>query len=684
MRNGCLFLGHFCHRSWLVIVVLMITLPLPVQADGDAKTFQRLGFDDRPQICLFSETKALRGQYVAGFGLDFQGPSDLDGGGVLAGCAFFLVTGISPPNSLAFNAGSVYVDGGIPRDPQTIVFNEGTGFVAARVGSYVEVGFPATLAAYDAAGVLLGADTVLLARQTVPLLVEAAGIARVELSAPGARYLVDDLLWGASAGGDLRPGVSELALSVPAGGLVSTTLMIENTAGEEIQFFVRELAGAPTGVGVEKTPAPSPAAVVALGDPVALPNHDGDVRATPVEVRRAGSARTRLEGAGEGLPRLLVYTEADAGGGPAADTDLDRALRSLDLPYTGFYNAIAAFRDALEEGPWDAVIFDHQGARIFEYDADLYDGLLAYVQAGGRLVVSSWQMSEYAAHPLWAALGVTWLEDYRRPRPIGWTAQEPRVFDVPNDVPEFTELADLFFIDGQILEVEPQARVLARLSAEDASGTPGAPMLISHNDGRTLLRAFMDGNNLMDRDQDRLDDTVELWRGIVEWMFAPDIPWLGVSIPEAVVPAGQAINLVVTADASGFAPGRYSAAIQLRSNEAVRNTYTLPVELVVGDGISTSPLSPAPATFTVAPNPFNPATVLSFDLAEPARVNLRIYALDGSLLRTLMAGKDLPPGRHTARWNGRDDGGRSCATGTYLAQLVAGSRREVCRLVLVR
>ena len=83
------------------------------------------------------------------------------------------------------------------------------------------------------------------------------------------------------------------------------------------------------------------------------------------------------------------------------------------------------------------------------------------------------------------------------------------------------------------------------------------------------------------------------------------------------------------------------------------------------------------------PNPFNPSTGLSFTLGRAASVHLRIYDLQGRLVRTLVD-DDLGAGRHSVRWSGRDDAGRSVPAGVYLGRLDDGFRWRSRRMVLVK
>jgi uncharacterized repeat protein (TIGR02543 family) len=93
-----------------------------------------------------------------------------------------------------------------------------------------------------------------------------------------------------------------------------------------------------------------------------------------------------------------------------------------------------------------------------------------------------------------------------------------------------------------------------------------------------------------------------------------------------------------------------------------------------------------PAVMTLhlpAPNPFNPSTKVSFDVAQPGRVTLKIYAIDGRLVRTLTDGA-FTPGRYSETWNGTDDRGRGVATGTYIARLMAPGGSMTRRMVLLK
>jgi hypothetical protein len=68
------------------------------------------------------------------------------------------------------------------------------------------------------------------------------------------------------------------------------------------------------------------------------------------------------------------------------------------------------------------------------------------------------------------------------------------------------------------------------------------------------------------------------------------------------------------------------------------------------------------------PNPFNPATQISFSLPMAADVKVVIYDMLGRKIRTVFDGyKGI--GIHTVSWNGLNDAGQSVASGSYIYQL---------------
>ncbi len=100
---------------------------------------------------------------------------------------------------------------------------------------------------------------------------------------------------------------------------------------------------------------------------------------------------------------------------------------------------------------------------------------------------------------------------------------------------------------------------------------------------------------------------------------------------------------------------------------------------------TTAPLPAADGLrLAAAPNPFNPATQLSFTLARTSVVELAIFDARGRRVRALAAGETFAAGRHDLRWDGCDAAGRAVAAGAYLARLRAGDEVEIQKLTLAK
>ncbi|MBK7047830.1 MAG: T9SS type A sorting domain-containing protein [bacterium] len=84
------------------------------------------------------------------------------------------------------------------------------------------------------------------------------------------------------------------------------------------------------------------------------------------------------------------------------------------------------------------------------------------------------------------------------------------------------------------------------------------------------------------------------------------------------------------------------------------------------------------------PNPFNPMTLIAYELPSTSRVRLVVYDLTGRRVRALRSGETETAGRHEVVWQGRDDSGHLVATGVYVYRLEAGGTVLARRMTLVK
>jgi hypothetical protein len=70
------------------------------------------------------------------------------------------------------------------------------------------------------------------------------------------------------------------------------------------------------------------------------------------------------------------------------------------------------------------------------------------------------------------------------------------------------------------------------------------------------------------------------------------------------------------------------------------------------------------------PNPFNPTTEITYDVAVSGEVRIEVFDVTGHRVRTLVSGrKDV--GRYVIEWNGKDEKGSEVHTGVYFYRMTA-------------
>ena len=89
-----------------------------------------------------------------------------------------------------------------------------------------------------------------------------------------------------------------------------------------------------------------------------------------------------------------------------------------------------------------------------------------------------------------------------------------------------------------------------------------------------------------------------------------------------------------------------------------------------------------PLVFSVSqnyPNPFNPKTTIRFTVDKPERASLIVYDILGQEVTRLFEG-EAQPGRYYAI----ELEGKNLASGTYFYRLIAGTRTEIRKMMLLK
>jgi len=86
---------------------------------------------------------------------------------------------------------------------------------------------------------------------------------------------------------------------------------------------------------------------------------------------------------------------------------------------------------------------------------------------------------------------------------------------------------------------------------------------------------------------------------------------------------------------------------------------------------------------TVSPNPLNPETTLSFSLSTPGRVTVKVFDVNGRLVRSLLD-DSRDSGYQDVRWNGTDGNGTKVSSGIYYFRLDSPDGRVVKAVTVLK
>jgi len=83
------------------------------------------------------------------------------------------------------------------------------------------------------------------------------------------------------------------------------------------------------------------------------------------------------------------------------------------------------------------------------------------------------------------------------------------------------------------------------------------------------------------------------------------------------------------------------------------------------------------------PNPFNPLTIITFELPRESEVSIKIYNSLGNEVKTII-NDFISIGLHQVSWDSTDNFGEPVSAGTYFCQLIAEDITLTIKMVLIR
>lgn len=175
--------------------------------------------------------------------------------------------------------------------------------------------------------------------------------------------------------------------------------------------------------------------------------------------------------------------------------------------------------------------------------------------------------------------------------------------------------------------------------------------------------------------------TVTALNGVsISWSASWSTDWLS-----AYPPAGTGQRVVsVRAESQLLTPGTYRDTIVVLAGEASNSPQLVPVTLFVD---TTAAIQPRYALGQNQPNPFStyrdPITSVAYSVDREDHVEITIHDVLGRPVRHLVSTR-VSPGTHSATWDGRDDWGKTVASGHYFCRLRTSAGSETRQMVVIK
>ena len=107
------------------------------------------------------------------------------------------------------------------------------------------------------------------------------------------------------------------------------------------------------------------------------------------------------------------------------------------------------------------------------------------------------------------------------------------------------------------------------------------------------------------------------------------------------------------------------------------------VDLNIYTGSTDSVFPKQMVLYPAFPNPFNPVTIIRYNLPKDGLVNITIHDMMGRIVRTLENSKQAA-GLKSIQWNATNDVGHPVSAGPYLYTITSGYFKQTKKMVLLK
>ena len=157
-----------------------------------------------------------------------------------------------------------------------------------------------------------------------------------------------------------------------------------------------------------------------------------------------------------------------------------------------------------------------------------------------------------------------------------------------------------------------------------------------------------------------------------------DTDWLTISPYSGILEPGESLNTTVRVYTDNN--DIINESVQLSVANEILN-----IPIVINPSLSSDEYD-IPTEYRLGqnfPNPFNPITIIPFDIATTEKVQFIIYNILGEQVASLLH-KKLNAGSHTVTWNGKSDRGVMMPAGLYFYEIRTREFRDTGKMLFIK
>ena len=180
-------------------------------------------------------------------------------------------------------------------------------------------------------------------------------------------------------------------------------------------------------------------------------------------------------------------------------------------------------------------------------------------------------------------------------------------------------------------------------------------------------------------------DNEFLIRAHVEFSTNPVHTWLSVdpSSGNIIADESDVVNVIMNATEI-FTEGNYNANIMISSGDMPIDTIS--VRMNVSNSASIRDPKTLPSAFTLYPNypnPFNPSTIIKYELNRETYIDLRVLNIKGESVKVI-AKENQYAGTHTYIWDGTNYADKEVPSGAYFLTISADGYTNTNKMLLIK